>query len=300
MADMQPYGDVAYADPGYQKDGKKRYPIDTADHVRAAWSYVNQADNASQYSAEQLAHIKSRIRAAAKKFGIQIADDSGQNSREPVGAERRYTFVPVEVRTARGTGGMRIGGYAAKFDKRSENLGGFVERIDYGFFNRSQGNGWPGVVARYNHDENWLLGTTDNGTLQLDINAVGLLYDVDINADDPQAVGTYARVKRGDVRQSSFAFAVAEDDWGTEEGIPLRTLVSGRLIDVAPVNTPAYQDTSVGLRSLASRFDADLEEVRQLAARHELMRFFKRTDDTPRGPVRGSLALARIRNVPSV
>src|SRR5690349_18765178 len=62
-----------FADPGYQPDKKPRYKIDTADHVRAAWSYINQADNAKFYSADQLARIKSAIRAAAKRFGIDIA-----------------------------------------------------------------------------------------------------------------------------------------------------------------------------------------------------------------------------------
>lgn len=71
-ADSEPYGDVAYADPGYQKDGKKRYPIDTEEHVRAALSYINQSRNASEYSADQLSKIKGRIMAAAKKFGIDV------------------------------------------------------------------------------------------------------------------------------------------------------------------------------------------------------------------------------------
>jgi phage head maturation protease len=70
----KPYGDVDYADPGYQSDGKKRYPLDTEAHCRAAWSYINQADNAGAYTADQLAHIKGRIKAAAKKFGIEISD----------------------------------------------------------------------------------------------------------------------------------------------------------------------------------------------------------------------------------
>lgn len=72
----KPYGDVAYADPGYQEDKKKRYPIDTEEHVRAAWSYINQADNAAKYSSEHLAAIKGRIKSAAKKFGITISDSS--------------------------------------------------------------------------------------------------------------------------------------------------------------------------------------------------------------------------------
>jgi hypothetical protein len=69
----EPYGDVKYADPGY-RDNKKRYPIDTPEHIRAAWSYINQADNASEYDQKQLAQIKERIVAAAKKAGIQISN----------------------------------------------------------------------------------------------------------------------------------------------------------------------------------------------------------------------------------
>jgi len=58
------YGDVDYADPGYQEDGKPRYPIDTEKHIRAAWSYINKQHNQSMYTAGQLAQIRSRIIAA--------------------------------------------------------------------------------------------------------------------------------------------------------------------------------------------------------------------------------------------
>jgi hypothetical protein len=68
----KPYGDVTYADPGY-RGGKKRYPVDTEGHVRAAWSYINMPKNAKKYTSEQLASIKSKIRAAAKKHGIEIS-----------------------------------------------------------------------------------------------------------------------------------------------------------------------------------------------------------------------------------
>lgn len=72
-----PYGDkTTYADPGYQKDGKKRYPINTADHVRAAWSYINQSGNASKYSSQQVSKIKARIRSAAKKLGVSIGGEA--------------------------------------------------------------------------------------------------------------------------------------------------------------------------------------------------------------------------------
>jgi ATP-dependent protease ClpP protease subunit len=69
-----PYGDVEYADPGYQDDGQKRYPIDTEEHTRAAWSYINQEKNRGMYSSTQLSEIETRIKKAAKKFGIEISD----------------------------------------------------------------------------------------------------------------------------------------------------------------------------------------------------------------------------------
>lgn len=79
MADMQqPYGDVKYADPGY-RDNKKRYPIDTAEHARAAWAYINVPKNAGMYSPEQLAIIKGKIQAALKKFGVTVSAEAGAN-----------------------------------------------------------------------------------------------------------------------------------------------------------------------------------------------------------------------------
>ena len=62
----EPYGDVSYADPGHQSDGKKRYPVDTPAHIRAAWNYINKPKNAGKYSSSQLASIKGRIVSAWK------------------------------------------------------------------------------------------------------------------------------------------------------------------------------------------------------------------------------------------
>lgn len=185
--------------------------------------------------------------------------------------ERRSTRGLVEVRAA---GESRtIGGYAAKFNALSRNLGGFVERIDPGFFAKSEGDGWPRAMARYNHDNNMLLGTVRGGTLRLQTDGTGLDYSVDC----PTArADVYELVSRGDVSESSFAFYTFEDDWAmTDEGFPVRTLLGGQLVDVAPVNDPAYLDTSTGLRSLAEKAGADLEEIRAAAAGNELRRFLE-------------------------
>jgi len=73
----KPYGNVTYADPGYQDDGQHRYPLDTEAHCRAAWSYINMPKNARPYTAEQLSAIKGRIRAALKKFGVTVSESAG-------------------------------------------------------------------------------------------------------------------------------------------------------------------------------------------------------------------------------
>ena len=64
------YGDVKFADPVNNK-----YPIDTADHVRAAWSYINHKENADKYDADEVKTIKKRIKAAAKKLSVEISED---------------------------------------------------------------------------------------------------------------------------------------------------------------------------------------------------------------------------------
>lgn len=72
LADAKkPYGSVEYADPGYQADKVKRYPIDTEAHAKAAWSYIHQAGNAEKYTADQLSSIRQKIQAALKKFGVE-------------------------------------------------------------------------------------------------------------------------------------------------------------------------------------------------------------------------------------
>src|SRR5215475_13341424 len=98
-AGRAPYGNVTYADPGYQADKQKRYPLDTDEHIHAAWSYINKKANAAKYSPAQLASIKSKIRAAMKRIGAQVSDDSNGGGRSvpmhPV--ERRYTASTVGI-----------------------------------------------------------------------------------------------------------------------------------------------------------------------------------------------------------
>lgn len=59
-----------YADPGYQADKLKRYPLDTREHVDAASRYFAKQSNREKYSAAQQKAIQSKINAAKRKFGV--------------------------------------------------------------------------------------------------------------------------------------------------------------------------------------------------------------------------------------
>lgn len=220
--------------------------------------------------------------------------------------EIRTYRATLELRAKDGGVGTLVG-YAAKFNKLSRNLGGFVEQIAPTAFNKSLADGVR-VMARYNHEDSGLLGTTDAGTLRLAVDEIGLRYEIDMpDTSVGRDVATLAA--RGDVRFSSFAFHVHPDgdEWGyTENDFPLRTLRSAQLVDVAPVNDPAYLDTTSGLRSLAEARSLDPAIVFDHAARNELRVILKSDldgdqpeDDTPETPsdeaIRSALDVARRR-----
>lgn len=61
-AGVSQYGNVAFAD-----EKNKKYPIDTEEHIRAAYTYINHPDAAAKYSADEVKTIKAKIVSAWKK-----------------------------------------------------------------------------------------------------------------------------------------------------------------------------------------------------------------------------------------
>ena len=290
--------------------GEPSYPIADAEDLSNAIHAVGRGGSSHDairrhiISRAKALGLSSRIPDNWNPDGSMSDSDSngsgGRSARRPV--ERRFTKAAVGLvltggeESRDGTRPARIGGYAAKFNIYSRDLGHFVEQIGPTIFNKSRGDGWPDVICRFNHDDSQLLGTIAGRTLELGMDRDGLLYDVE---PPPSMRHVIDWVQRGDVSKSSFAFRSVEDEWGlTPDGGPLRTVHSAQLVDVAPVVTPAYADTTAGLRSLAEHFDADFEEVRSLADAHELRRFFVRTDvdggARPRPAMYPAVAMAQL------
>jgi len=111
------------------------------------------------------------------------------------------------------------------------------------------------VRALFNHNASFILGRNVSGTLKLDVDDVGLRYDITL-PDTQTARDLIEVVNRGDVSGSSFAFIAVADRW-TRETVneverEVREVLTVRTMDVGPVTYPAYTATTtdVANRSL--------------------------------------------------
>lgn len=144
----------------------------------------------------------------------------------------------------------KISGYAAVFEKLSENLGFNVrEKIKKGAFANSVSGG--DVRAFWSHDTAQVLGRTRNGSLKLFEDDHGLGFELNL-PDTQLGRDAFTVIKRGDVTGMSFGFEVKADQWERgKDGAPhIRTLLDVELFEVSPTAFPAYPQTNVGVRSL--------------------------------------------------
>lgn len=158
----------------------------------------------------------------------------------------------LELR-ARGGNTPRLEGYAAVFDSASEDLGGFVEFVRPGAFKRSLQSNRADPMALVHHLPHLVLGRRSAGTLRLAEDTRGLHFEVDM-PDTGTARDLLVSVDRGDIRGASFAFSIAPqgDRWNVQGDTVTRDLLDVDLHEITITPTPAYPDTEVARRALAT------------------------------------------------
>lgn len=168
--------------------------------------------------------------------------------KEPVQADFREQSKP------------KIAGYAAVFNKTVELWPGFFERVAPGAFSKTIKE--HDIRALWNHNPDYLLGRTTNGTLILREDSRGLAYEI-IKPETSMANDLMVLIKRGDVSQSSFGFNIVEQSlkYDKEMDSVTRTLAEVKLFDVSPVTFPAYDSTSVNVRTNDRTAGADRETI---------------------------------------
>ena len=183
--------------------------------------------------------------------------------------ERRFfttTLTPDEARQAE-DGKMIFGGIAASVNEPytlyEDDTYAFIEVIAPGAFRDAAK--WD-VRVLLNHDPNFILGRTAAGTAKIEERANGLYYEWDNDEAISYAADLARSIKRGDITQSSFAFAMGdfEERYYDEDGKKKvkRTILNFRQIyDVSPVTYPANQNTSVNKRDLEAAFERAAVEL---------------------------------------
>lgn len=201
---------------------------------------------------------------------------------------QKLCFRAVEFRASGETGdGRTLEGYAAVFNTPTEINsweGNFTEEMAPGAFTKTLGERMP--VLQFDHGRDARTGTVPIGKIeQIREDANGLYVQARMY-DNPVVEPIRQAIEGGSIDGMSFRFKVNNETWRDKDGKPVpaselqrllyrpgdrgplkRTITEVELYEAGPVVFPAYESTSVGVRSLLTGLDADERQslIRELA-----------------------------------
>lgn len=173
--------------------------------------------------------------------------------------------APFELRADDDNDGFTLEGYGAVFGEVSridswEGL--FDEVIAPGAFAKTIKERKP--VLQFDHGRDAATGTVPIGSIeQLREDRHGLFVRARMH-DNARVEPIRQAIASGAIDGMSFRFRVIREEWDESGDIPLRTIIEVELFELGPVVFPAYEATTVGVRSLLADLGAD--ERRRLIA----------------------------------
>jgi len=178
---------------------------------------------------------------------------------------RNFQIQKAETREGVDGKGKTLVGYAAVFNSRSEDLGGFTEIIAPGAFTKTLSENRK-IKALAHHEWDQVLGAVSSNTLRLGTDDTGLSVEVD-PPNTSYANDLVESITRGDIDGMSFAFEPIIDEWeyDREKDTFTRTLKEVRLFEVSFVAYPAYSATTAGVRDLMGARAGELYQQRDAA-----------------------------------
>ena len=157
----------------------------------------------------------------------------------------------IEFRAARNEDGMTLDGYGAVFDEWTnidDQMGSYRERIAPGAFKRTLGQRMP--VLQFDHGSHPLIGSIPLGKItSISEDAHGLRVKARLS-DNWLVQPVRDAIRDGGITGMSFRFRIIDENWSRgRDGMDERTINEVELYEVGPVVFPAYEQTTVGVRS---------------------------------------------------
>lgn len=164
---------------------------------------------------------------------------------------------------------VRITGYGSVFGNWFDAYG-VKTRVAAGAFSKTLKEA-TNIRGMFNHNPDYLLGTTESGTMDVAEDAKGLKYEIRADAKDPQAVSVTRKIARGLVKGSSIMFSTHREEWQRDEktGRPThRTIHEVELIEAGPVVMPANPKATAKIKHAANPNEIDYESLTGLLVMH--------------------------------
>lgn len=206
----------------------------------------------------------------------QIKAERGQNMSiaetvaQPQTRERDNLVRHLEFRVAKSEDDLTMDGYGAVFNQWTEiedYMGTYRERIAPGAFKRTIGMRMP--VLQFDHGTHPLIGSIPLGRItSISEDDHGLRVKARLS-DNWLVQPVRDAIRDGGITGMSFRFRVVDEDWSRsrDDGMEERTIREIELYEVGPVVFPAYEQTSVGVRSRQTLDALKDPEVRDEIAR---------------------------------
>lgn len=138
-----------------------------------------------------------------------------------------------------------IEGYFALYDQETELFQNSFEIISKGAFDKTINND---IRALWNHNTQYVLGRSKNGSLQLRADEKGLYATIKL-PNTQYAQDLYELVQRGDIDQASFGFNILDEDLEELSNGYRWRIKNIDLHEISVVTFPQYENTSVQARS---------------------------------------------------
>lgn len=157
-----------------------------------------------------------------------------------------------------------VEGYASVYNQKTNIGDWFYEIIERGAFDNTD---LTDVLLFTNHDMNKIplarsRKNNGNSTMQLIPDEIGLKMRANIDiVNNAEAKTLNSAIQRGDIDGMSFRFIIGDEEWtDLDTDMPTRHIKSiSKVIEVSAVNIPAYDGTSIYIRSI----DGSLDNERQ-------------------------------------